>query len=143
VEWVLDASVAVKWFLAEPGQETADEVLRGLLARPEYFAVPELLPFEVFAVLGWVHPQPAEAFLDGVMPIIESGIFRQPMTAELASDAGEYQRLGLSGYDACYAALAREIGGTWLTFDEQAHRILEGRQLSCFLAEGLPADWDK
>jgi predicted nucleic acid-binding protein len=143
MKWVLDASVAIKWFLAEPGQETADEVLRSLLARPEFFAVPELFSFEVFAVLGRVHPQPAEAFLDGVVPILESGLFRQPMTARLASDAEEFRRIGLSGYDACYAALARELGGTWLTFDERAHRILENQGISCFLAEGLPTDWDK
>jgi predicted nucleic acid-binding protein len=27
---------------------------------------------------------------------------------------------GLTGYDACYAALAKEIGGLWLTFDGKA-----------------------
>jgi predicted nucleic acid-binding protein len=143
MKWVLDASVALKWFVAEPGRETADEILHGLLINPELFAIPELFPFEVFAVLARMHPQPAEAFRDGVIPILDSGIFRQPMTEKLASDAERYRQLGLSGYDACYAALAHEIGGAWLTFDQQTHRILEGQGISCFLAEGLPPDWGK
>jgi predicted nucleic acid-binding protein len=143
MKWVLDASVALKWFIAEPGHETAEEVLHSLLIQPELFAIPELFPFEVFAVLGRLHPQPAEAFRDGVIPILDSGILRQPMTEQLASDAEEYRQLGLSAYDACYAALAYEIGGAWLTFDEQAHRILEGQGISFFLTEGLPPDWGK
>jgi len=30
----------------------------------------------------------------------------------------------LGGYDACFAALAMDLGGVWLTFDRAAHQRL-------------------
>jgi predicted nucleic acid-binding protein len=44
--------------------------------------------------------------------------------AKLAFD----HRLG--GYDACYAALALELRGTWLTFDAAAHARIEALGIS-------------
>jgi predicted nucleic acid-binding protein len=49
--------------------------------------------------------------------------------------------LGLTGYDACYAALAKDLKGLWLTFDHKAHRILEREKVSCLLADSLPKNW--
>ena len=40
--WVVDASVAVRWFLKEEAHENADEVLRRIVEKPDEFAVPEL-----------------------------------------------------------------------------------------------------
>ena len=47
--WVLDASVAVRWFIEEEVHPHADEVLDKLIDEPERFAVPELFAFEVFS----------------------------------------------------------------------------------------------
>lgn len=135
MKWVLDASVALKWFLAEEYQDTAQEVLQAVIAEPEWFAVPELFLFETYAALCRLHPHPLQAF--------RRGIFRQPMTAELASDADRFRRMGLSAYDACYAALAWQISGTWLTFDSQAHQCLAVQGISCLLSEGLPQGWER
>ena len=44
-----------------------------------------------------------------------------PMTKALAAPAQRFIQLGLTGYDACYAALAADLGGRWLTYDQQAH----------------------
>jgi len=49
--------------------------------------------------------------------------------------------LGLSGYDACYAALARDLKGIWLTFDEKAHRMIQKEHVSCFINENMPEQW--
>ena len=54
--WVLDASVAVKWFIEEEFHPNADKVLKKLVNQPELFAVPEIFAFEVYAVLQRVHP---------------------------------------------------------------------------------------
>jgi len=82
--WVIDASVAVRWFIEEEAHPHADEVLEKIVDEPERFAVPELFSFEVFAVLQRIHPSGLEAFKKGIIPLLQGGILRQPMTASLA-----------------------------------------------------------
>jgi predicted nucleic acid-binding protein len=139
--WVLDASVAVRWFLKDESHTNADAVLERLIDHPEFFAVPELFCFEVYAVLCRIHPSGEDAFVKGMMPILNSGILRQPMTGSLATWASRYVERGLTGYDACYAALAKEIRGTWLTFDQKAHDIVARERISHDLTKALPRAW--
>ena len=56
--WVIDASVAVKWFILEETHPAADGVLTALIARPQSFAVPELFAFEVFSFCIGFIPNP-------------------------------------------------------------------------------------
>jgi predicted nucleic acid-binding protein len=63
------------------------------------------------------------------------------MTASLAANAEQFVKMGMTGYDACYAALAKEIKGMWLTFDEKAHRLITKQNISCYLEAGLPKNW--
>jgi len=135
---VIDSSVAIRWFLAEEAHPRADRVLADLIERPEIFAVPELFAFEVYAVLQRIHPEGLKAFREGLMPLLQSGIYRQPMTDKLAVQAARYVRLGLTGYDACYAALAFDLKGIWLTFDRKAHQSLRKEKISFFLDEEIP-----
>jgi predicted nucleic acid-binding protein len=109
--WIIDASVAVRWFIEEEAHAHADEVLEKVIDEPERFAVPELFAFEVFSVLQHVHPSGFEAFRKGIMALLQGGIFRQPMTESLAIKANSFVNLGLTGHDACYAALARDLKG--------------------------------
>lgn len=139
--WVLDASVAVRWLLKDQTHPHADAVLRRVVDQPADFAVPELFAFEVFAVLCRVHPKAAHAFDHGIIPLLQGGIFRQPMNEQLARDAEHYVRQGLTGYDACYAALAKELGGIWLTFDQKAHRLIAREHISHPLTTDLPKMW--
>jgi len=140
--WVVDASVALRWFIEEEAHPHADEVLRRVVQAPERFAVPELFAFEVFAVLQRVHPKANDVFTRGIVPLLESGILRHPMTAQLASLADRYTRMGLTGYDACYAALAYDVNGKWLTFDKKAHRLIRSEKLSAFLGDGVPPEME-
>lgn len=139
--WVIDASVAVRWFLEEESHPHAQAVLRRMIDRPGLFAVPELFPFEVYAVLCRIHPRGPDVFINGLMPILNNGIFRQPMTETLARYATRYVKKGLTGYDACYAALASELKGTWLTFDQSAHKLIKADNISHDLTESLPENW--
>ena len=139
--WVLDASVALKWFIEEETHPHADEVLAKLVDQPMLFAVPELFSFEVFAVLQRTHPSGLEVFRKAVIPLLQGGIFRHPMTEKLAIGAGRYTKMGLSGYDACYAALAHDLKGIWLTFDEKAHSMIQDENISCLLDKNLPQGW--
>ena len=139
--WVLDASVAVRWFLIEEADGTADSVLEAVIGHPELFAVPELFSFEVFAVLCRLHPKGASIFRDGALPLLAGGILRTPMTESLALQAEPFLLQGLTGYDACYAALARDLGGFWLTYDRKAHHRIRRQGISHLLSEGLPQSW--
>jgi len=139
--WVIDASVAVRWFINEEIHPHADEVLEHVINEPEKFAVPELFAFEVYSVLQRLHPNGLEAFRKGIIPLLQGGIFRQPMTESLALKANSFIKLGLTGYDACYAALARDLKGRWLTFDEKAHRLIQEEKVSFFLEKGMPKNW--
>jgi predicted nucleic acid-binding protein len=117
---VIDASVAVKWFIEEPGGDYADEVLEQIYARTREFLVPELFFYEVLAVCMRQHPAPGD-FAQTDMPFLLSlPLTRAQMTASLATAATTFALAGLSGYDASYAALAKHVGGEWLTFDRKA-----------------------
>jgi len=139
--WVIDASVAVRWFIEQESHPHADLVLDRMLSQPERFAVPELFSFEVYAVLNRLHPQGIEAFLKGMIPVLQCGILRYPMTESLARQASAFADRGLTGYDACYAALAKELNGMWLTFDNKAHKRIKEAKLSYAISNSLPASW--
>ena len=139
--WVLDASVAVRWFLQEESHTNADCVLERLVHTPGSFAVQELFSFETLSVLQRLHPKPLDAFLEGIIPLLQGGILRYPMTSSLAERANRFVSKGLTGYDACYAGLAEELEGEWLTFDKKAVTTLGNPKLACCLAEGLPETW--
>jgi len=136
--WVVDASVAARWVLEDEAHPNADAVLERLVSSPGSFAVPELFAFEVFSVLARMHPEPLDAFTKGILPLLEGGILRYPMTRELAGAARKFLHLGLTGYDSSYAALATLVKGTWLTFDSKAHRRLARTNLSWDLSNGVP-----
>ena len=140
---VIDASVAVRWFIEGETHPHAEEVLQCVIVAPELFAVPELFSFEVFSVLSRIHPSPRDVFARGVMPILNSGILRYPMTEKLAARASGFVKKGLTGYDACYAALAREVKGLWLTFDARAHALLVGEKVSHLLTDPFPKSWPR
>jgi hypothetical protein len=63
------------------------------------------------------------------------------MTESLAVHAGPYLKLGLTGYDACYAAMAKDLQGVWLTYDGKAHRRIRRQGISHLLLDGLPPNW--
>lgn len=139
--WVIDASVAVRWFLSEEADSASDSVLREVIDKPQIFAVPELFSFEVLAILCRLHPKGVSIFREGVLPLLSGGILRHPMTESLALQAEPFLLRGLTGYDSCYAALARELNGFWLTYDAKAHKRICRLGVSCLLSEGLPSNW--
>lgn len=139
--WVLDASVAIRWFLKDEEHKNADAVLHRLIDQPGLFAVPELFGYEVYAVLCRMHPEPIDVFVKGLIPIIHSGVLRHPMTETLARNAFKFVKKGLTGYDACYAALAVDLKGIWLTYDKKAHHCIAGAGISHLLEKDLPKRW--
>ena len=63
------------------------------------------------------------------------------MTENLAYNAVGFTKRGLTGYDATYAALAKEVNGIWLTFDKKAHNRIKDEGISHLLTDKLPENW--
>ena len=138
---MVDSSVALRWYLKEERSASAEAVHRRILEEPALFAVPELFGYEVFAVLLRVHPHPWRTFQEGILPLLQSGVLRYPLTEAVARRAARFTGLGLAGYDAMYAALAEELDARWLTFDTKAQARLDSEAVSFDLNGGLPEDW--
>ena len=141
MKYILDASVAVRWHIAGEAHANADAILERVLESPEEFAVPELFFFEVYAVLARMLPGFQSLYAENFLPAVEGGLLRMPMTASLADAAALFVARGLTGYDAVYAGLARELGALWLTFDADAHRRIAPEKLSWDVGGTLPSGW--
>lgn len=141
MRYVIDASVALRWYIQEENSASAEAVHRRILEEPALFAVPELFGYEVFSVLLRVHPRPWETFRKGILPLLQSGVLRYPLTETVAERAARFAGLGLVGYDAMYVALAEELGACWLTFDEKVQARIGVEGLSFDLNRGLPEGW--
>jgi len=141
LSFVIDASVALRWYIEDERHDNADAVLQRLISKPEIFAVPELFSYETYSILFRLHPRPLQAYEQGILSLLRGGVLRYPMTDEIAHRGARCVALGLTGYDAIYAAVAEELGAVWLTFDSKAHACIRQERISVDLGSALPADW--
>ena len=118
---VIDASVAIKWFVIEEGHEKAREILAQVLSNPQDFVVPELFFFELANIINRVVIEDSDVRLSLFEELLDLGLLRSYFSKELAPYVRKFQKLGLSGYDASYVALAELSGGVWVTADKIAH----------------------
>ena len=132
-QYVLDASVAAKWFLRGADEtllEEAMDVLRLHVARQVEFLVPDLFFAELANLLwraerrGRCDRETTDGGLSRTvglnMPSYDSG--------ELAPKAVSIARaIGVSVYDGIYLALSEDAGATLLTADEKLARAARGR----------------
>ena len=123
---VLDTSIAIKWFApdGDAGDAVAERMLREVIAHPRRFVVPELFFYEMTAVLYRRMRQARDAYA-ALSRLARLGLRRVRLDDRLLRRATHlaYERR-LGGYDACFAALAMDLGGVWLTFDRAAHQRL-------------------
>ena len=128
---VVDASVAIKWFVTgEPLVEEAVQVLTAIERDPSFHSVPdpfmnELLP--VPCLLPGSHPPKVQESLDLVKAL---GMTRLGRGYELLSLAADFAgRWNISGYDAVYVALAALSDRVWSPAAARAERRFEYRRL--------------
>ena len=130
--FVLDASIAVKWFIADgdAGDAAAERILRDVALRPAKYVVPELFMYELLSVLCRRFRQVGDA-QRAIARLGRIGLRRVRIDERLARTAVRLAyRHRLTGYDAAYAALATELSATWLTLDEKVHQRLESLGIS-------------
>lgn len=128
---VIDASVALKWFVDdEPLVDEAREVLEAVGRDPRPYLVPELFMNEMLSVLARL-PGASTAKVQEALALLESlGLARFGNGHEILALAADLaHRWRLSGYDAIYVALASLTGAVWLTADLRAASKVRRRGL--------------
>ena len=124
---VLDASVAVKWFLAENesrGAEAASLLAEHAADRVALVA-PTLVVHELMAVL--VRRLPPDARAEALNSFFDAGVgFVVPPRSLMIEAARLVADLQLSVFDAAYAALATSLACPLATADRRLARALEG-----------------
>lgn len=127
---VLDASVALKWFVDEALSEEAGEWLVAVQEDPGQFIVPEIFFSECLAVLCRMRAAKVENVQESLALLENLGMTRVAHGHELLELAARYSiSWNVSGYDAVYLALASLTGGVWITADERAVRRVKTPRL--------------
>ncbi len=122
---VIDASVAAKWLLSEPGTEDAERLYLACQEGKITPYAPEILPAEVASLLwkrfirGFLEPERAVvlyARFNEIHPILAPVLGLAEAALKLALDWRH------SVYDSLYVALALDINCGLVTADEKLYR---------------------
>ena len=118
---VVDASVAVKWFLEDETERSAAlDILNDIKASPKNYAVPELFFIEMLHVLTKLSKDSGKV-KKCLEYLFNLGFLQVRLGAKLLAQAAEIATLyKLSGYDAIYVATASSIHGEWVSADIKA-----------------------
>lgn len=131
--FILDASIAVKWFFSnEPNENIAKTVLGRLIDNPDIFCVPDLFYLEVSAVLTRKSGRDQEFCNTALEKLYQLGIRTVPTGQELLQKAITSScELDISVYDMVYLVTAEFMKAKWLTADEKAvKKVPKSRCLS-------------
>ena len=130
VACVVDSSVGIKLFLAETLSDRADALFAHLASDPPgQISVPDLFYIECANIL-WKHARrsayPADKARKALTNLGELALRRFP-TANLMVQAFDVaDKQSITAYDACYAALARQLAVPLVTADDKLARALSG-----------------
>lgn len=128
LEYVIDASVAIKLFINEPLSDKADRLFAHLTADPPaLLAVPDLFYIECANIL-WKHVSrygyPAASAEQDLQDLGKLSLQATP-TFALAREALQIAvAQAITTYDACYVALAQRLKIPCVTADEKLVRKL-------------------
>jgi len=119
-ELVLDASVAIKWFIKEDGDGRAKRLLKSLKSGSLEVYVPQIFFFEIGNVVSLHTEIPIEStnrFLEALFSI---GLKTENVTEEYLEDVIKTSRHNrISAYDASYVTLARLLNTDLITADKK------------------------
>ncbi|MGO9471490.1 MAG: type II toxin-antitoxin system VapC family toxin [Isosphaeraceae bacterium] len=126
MRYVLDACVAVKWFLAEPDSAKAVQLLDDFTAQIHELLAPDVFPTETANALsraerrGLLLPPAGSQHLSDLLaflPALHTSLTLLPRAYEISSQ----MRIGV--YDCLYVALAEREGCELITADT---RLVKG-----------------
>ena len=118
--FIVDTSVAVKWYVKEPMRDQALRVIDDFLSERIDLQAPSLLLYELGNALRY-HPGSTEAHCaDAVKQTRNLGIAIHDLDGSLAEAAAMLSfREKITFYDAVYLALAKGLNATFLTADRE------------------------
>ncbi len=130
---VVDASVAAKWYFAEPGHEAADRILAAAIGGERELLAPDLIVPELVNVL-WKKVRRREcsrAAAAEILALWDADCPQLVASSDLATHAFELATtLGHSVYDCLYLSLAIQLDASLATADRplaRAARSLGGQ----------------
>lgn len=135
---VVDANVAVKWYLPEEGEDAAFEVFEAGASGEATLIAPDLILAEVGNVF-WLRYRRGHIARERVLEAWDS--FREAGIS--LAESGELMALaleisldtGCAVYDALYVALAEAEGAKLVTADRKLIRTLEATPFARAVAE--------
>jgi predicted nucleic acid-binding protein len=125
---VVDASVGIKLFVADPLSDRADALFAHLAADPPaQFYVPDLFYIECANILWkyvrWAGYSVVKAHKD--LEHLDELALRSVPTADLTTSALSIAaKHNVTAYDACYVALAQRMESPFVTADAKLARAL-------------------
>lgn len=120
MSYVIDSSVAVKWFSREAGTEAALALREDAFSCKCRLEAPDLLLFELANALRFNSRFSAEDVKLALGSILDMGIVFHRAEGPLLSRAVDLAfRYRMTVYDGCFIALADIRGSTLITADEK------------------------
>ncbi len=142
---VPDASVILKWFLADPPHAKIASLVRdGYIQGVHRLLIPEYAYYEVANVL--THPKTRYGYQQAKRTLAAFRKLRIPSVRfkmrklNRALDLTYMHNLKASYYDALYLAVAEKYGGKWITADWKAFRRLRKLDYVEWIGYWLPAN---
>lgn len=134
--YVVDASIILKWVLGddrEADQRRALDLLAAWADGAAEVAAPSLWQYEVGNFLG---RQLGEEAMEKMGSLLKLGIRAVNLDENMIRRCfGWMQERGVTFYDACYLAVALEIGATLITADQRFARRMEESAQICLLRD--------
>lgn len=123
---VIDASVALRWFVDHADSEAATSWLWKFVDDPELFVAPDVLRFEVYNGLVQFQPHSDSLWAERAFDRFDRlGIRTLPTSMEIFKRALQLSHeLETTGYGALYLAQAESLGIEWLTADQKILKTL-------------------
>lgn len=124
--YVLDASVIIKWFSEEEYTDTAIEIRNKFFKGTYELAAPDLILYEVSNALRFNPKFDEEDVIEAVNSLFDMGInIIVPTPRVVKSSITMAFKYNITIYDAFYAALAGEIGFTFVTADSKLYQKIK------------------
>lgn len=122
---IVDASVAVKWYVKEPMREKALKLRDDYVSERIDLQAPSLILFEVGNAIRYYPGSTEVECAEAVRELRTLGLTLHELdenTIDIASNLAFSEEI--SFYDAVYISLAKNLQGTFITADEELLRRL-------------------
>ena len=135
-QYVVDASVAIKWFANEEKSEIARSLLRNAELETIRIFAPDILLYEIGNALGKGKHFGRQDIVDALDVLLDSSVeVRNLDRLLIAQSASFMERSGLTFYDASYVALAHTLGIPLISENPKDHskiKEVEVKSLASF-----------